>query len=54
MKCLLVLVALIALCGCAPPTKPPDTVQIERGVNRSSAVQTETDKRVKEYDALSK
>ncbi|MGC4043620.1 MAG: hypothetical protein QM758_07420 [Armatimonas sp.] len=45
------LIALIA-CGCAPPVKPPDTVQIQRGVDRSNAVQAETDKRVKEYDDL--
>lgn len=47
------LVALVAISsGCAPPVKAPDTVQIERGVNRSSAVQAETDKRVKEYEGL--
>ena len=47
------IIGLIAtLCGCAPPAKAPDTVQIRRGMDRSSAVQAESDKRVKEYESL--
>lgn len=38
------LVALVPLSGCGP--KAPDSVQIERGVDRSKAVRAETQKRV--------
>jgi hypothetical protein len=48
------LLLILLLLGCAPPVKPPDPVEIKRGMARSEAVQSETDKRVKEYEALAK
>ncbi len=47
------LIALLAISsGCTPPTKAPDAVQIKRSVDRSSAVQAETNTRIKEYEGL--
>jgi hypothetical protein len=51
---LLLFLFAVTLLGCAPPVKPPDPVEIKRGVARSEAVQSETDRRVKEYETLSK
>jgi hypothetical protein len=54
MRPLVLLFLIVFLVGCAPPVKPPDPVQVKRGVQRSEAVQSETDKRVKEYNEIVK
>ncbi len=54
MRFVILFLFALSLLGCAPPAKPPDPVQVKRGVQRSEAVQSEADKRVKEYEALSK